>query len=87
MPLVQRANVILEVPEIRVQYYLDSGYSVIDEKGNVIKKSVIHDLPYLQKYYVDAEKRIAELEQEVADLKVKLEDAKKPVEKKKAKKD
>lgn len=73
---VQRANVILDVPEEWVDRYLDEGYDVIDDKGNVIKKSIPRDLGTLQKAYMDHVRKIEELESEIKELKTKAEQLK-----------
>lgn len=68
---VQRANTVLQVPEEWVDRYIDQGYNVIDNKGNVIKKSIPRDLGTLQKAYVEHTAKIEELEAEIEELKVK----------------
>ena len=73
---VQRANTILEVPEEWVDRYIDEGYDVIDDKGNVIKKSIPRDLGTLQKAYMDHVRKIEELESEIEELKIKAEQLK-----------
>lgn len=73
---VQRANVILDVPEEWVDRYIDEGYDVIDNKGNVIKKSIPRDLGTLQKAYIDHIHKIEELESEIEELKTKAEQLK-----------
>lgn len=68
---VQRANTILQVPEEWVDRYIDQGYDVLDNKGNVIQKSIPKDLGTLQKAYVEHTAKIKELEKEIEQLKMK----------------
>lgn len=66
---VQRANVILQISEEQLDYYLTQGYNVIDSKGNVIKASVPKDLGTLQKAFVDNQAEIERLKKQIAELK------------------
>lgn len=68
---VQRANTILQVPEEWVDRYIDQGYDVLDNKGNIIQKSIPRDLGTLQKAYVEHTKKIEELEQQLEQLTAK----------------
>lgn len=68
---VERGNVVLQVPEDDVQRYLDQGYNLIDEHGNVIQASVPRDLGTLQKAYVDHINEIESLKSEIETLKKK----------------
>ena len=68
---VQRANVILDVPEEWLDRYLDEGYSVIDAKGNIIQSAIPKNVGTLQKAYVDHIKEIEELKKQVEELKQK----------------
>jgi len=45
---VQRANVVLSVPEYDKANYLAKGYDVLDEVGNVVEESMPNDVPTLQ---------------------------------------
>lgn len=74
MATVQRANVVLDIPDEEIDQYLELGYRVIDESGRVVKKMVLHDLPFLQKYYLETEKKIVELEAKVKALQEQLEE-------------
>lgn len=69
---VKRANVILRIPEDSVDRYLDQGYSVIDNYGNVIKASVPNDMGTLRKAYIENAEKIKRLEVEVEQLKAEL---------------
>lgn len=68
---VQRANAILQVPEEWVDRYIDQGYNVIDEYGNVIQASIPKDLGTLQKAYVEHTQKIKELEEIIEQLTAK----------------
>ena len=68
---VQRANVILDVPEEWLDRYLDEGYSVIDAKGNIIQSAIPKNVGTLQKAYVEHTAKIKELEKEIEQLKMK----------------
>lgn len=80
---VKRANVVLEVSESQLDYYMSQGYDVIDEQGNIIKASVPTDLGTLQKAYIENAETVAELKAEIEQLKAEL--AKKPASRKKSK--
>jgi hypothetical protein len=69
MATMKRANVILNVNEAEVQYYMDLGFNQIDDTGNVIKESIPNDLNTLKMAYTEHVNKIAELEQEITDLK------------------
>ena len=73
MTYVKRANVVLEVKEESIQHYLDLGYDVLDEQGNVVMKAIPSDLGELRKFYVDGNARIKELEAECEEVKAELE--------------
>lgn len=45
---VQRANVILQVPEDAKQYYMNQGYSVINDKGEIVEEATLTDVASLQ---------------------------------------
>lgn len=71
MAYIQRANVILQVEDSEVDYYLNLGYNEITEDGKILRETIPTDLHLLQKHYVDSKKKIAELEAEIAALKAK----------------
>lgn len=62
---VERGNVVLKIPEQEIERYLDQGYNLIDENGNVIKASLPRDVGSLQLAYIQHEKEIAELKAEL----------------------
>ncbi len=66
--LIQRTNVILRVSKQQVDYYLNQGYNVIDEQGNVVKASIPRDLGTLQKAYVEHLKEIEDLKMQLKEL-------------------
>ena len=76
---VERGNVVLDIPDIDMQHYLDKGYNVVDDNGNVIKRAVPKDINTLQKAFIENSKEIAELKAKIAELEAM---AKQPKEKK-----
>lgn len=68
MPFIQRANVILEVPEDSIDYYLDRGYNMIDANGKVLQEAVPTDLGTLKSAYVSNKKLIEEKNKQIIDL-------------------
>ena len=73
MATVQRMNVILDVPDDEVDYYMTSGYSVIDGNGKVIKETMPTDVATLQKCYRDHVAEIEKLKAEITKLKSESE--------------
>lgn len=73
---IKRANVVLHVDEADINHYLELGYSVIDERGKVIKEAVPTDLKFLQTAYVKQKEEIASLKAEVDKLNLKLAEKK-----------
>lgn len=78
--IVQRANVVLQISPQQVDYYLNQGYNVIDEKGNVIKESIPRNLGDLQKAYIDHVAEIESLKEEIRKLKEPKKTARKKTE-------
>jgi hypothetical protein len=68
MAKVQRGNVVLRVEEFEVKRYLQLGYNLVDESGNVLKEAIPHDFSTLQRYYLEQTAKIAELEDTIAKL-------------------
>ena len=64
MARIQRYNVILDVADSEVGYYLNLGYSLLDTQGNVVKKAMSTDVRTLQQELTDANKLIAQLKAE-----------------------
>lgn len=79
MKYVKRANVVLEVKDDTVPYYLNLGYNVIDEQGRIVQEAIPSDVGTLRKFYIEAKAKIKELEDRIAELessKVKAEPVK-----------
>lgn len=72
MQRVERGNVVLKVEDFEVQHYLTLGYSLTDDKGNVIKEAMPSNVGVLQEAYIKHTKKIAELEATIAELTAKL---------------
>lgn len=79
---IERGNVILRVPKENVQRYIDQGYSLLDDNGNVIQEGIPRDIATLRKAYVDHTKKIEKLQEEIKSLKESLKEKKKPGRKK-----
>lgn len=73
MVRVRKANVVLSIKDEEVKRYLDAGYSVIDESGEVVTEAIPTDLHTLQQAYRDNKVQIANLERGIADLRKELE--------------
>ena len=71
MVRVQRANVVLQVPEEQIKEYLAKGFDVLGNDGQVVQASVPNDVNLLKQKYVEFSNRIKALEDEVASLKAK----------------
>lgn len=72
MARVERGNVVLQVKDYEVQHYLNLGYNLTDETGNILKKSIPTNLGELQVAYLEHTKKIAELEDTIAKLTAQL---------------
>lgn len=68
MPYVRRANVVLNVEDDSLGYYIDLGYDVLDENGNVVTKAIPNDLGVLRKFYIEATEKIKRLEARIEEL-------------------
>ncbi len=79
MITVQRGNVVLQVADDSVTKYMNLGYNVIDDKGNIVEECIPNDLGLLQKHFVESKKRIAELEEQLAQLQKKKDTKRKEV--------
>lgn len=66
---VRRANVVLQVEEDNVDKYIADGYSVIDEYGNVIKKSAPQTIQDYQDIIADLQRQLALANKEIEVLK------------------
>ena len=72
MAKLRRFNSILTVDDSQVNYYVNLGYDVIDDKGSVIRKAIPNDVHTLQKELRDATATIEQLKAENAKLKEAL---------------
>lgn len=73
MARVERGNVVLNVKDDAVQHYLNLGYNLTDENGNIIKKSIPTNLGELQALYLEHTQKIAEMEDTIAKLTAQLQ--------------
>ena len=71
---VRRANVFLTIPEDAINKYMSQGYSLVDERGNIIKESIPNDLVQLQKAYTEHTEIIKQKDSEIADLRAQLKE-------------
>ena len=68
MVKVQRGNVVLTISDNAIDRYMNMGYDVVDEKGNVKQISTPTDLKALQHAYVNNAKTIKELQARIEEL-------------------
>ena len=68
---VQRANVVLQISPQQIDYYLNQGYDVINDKGEIIQASVPRDLGTLRKAYIEHVAEIEELKEKIKKLEEK----------------
>jgi cell shape-determining protein MreC len=91
MVKVRRHNRILEIPEGRLNAYLEQGYDQIDEEGNVVRRAtggrtisvaeynkVVDELERLKN--TDAQKELEEAKKEIKALKAENTKLKKALE-------
>lgn len=69
---VRRANGERIIPDEKVAEYLEMGYSVLDAKGNVVKRPEPKTIPELKAVIAEKDKIIAELTAENEKLKADL---------------
>lgn len=72
MARVERGNVVLTVKEHEIQHYLNLGYNLTDDAGNILKQAIPTNIGELQTAYLEHTKKIAELEDTVAKLTAQL---------------
>lgn len=77
MVKIQRANTILDIDDEDVSKYVNLGYNVIDDKGNIIQEAIPNDVGVLQRAYIENKRKIEHLENEIKELRIRLQDAKK----------
>lgn len=85
MTIIERGNVVLRVQDYEVERYVNMGYNVIDESGNIIQKAVPTQLGELQRAYVEHTALIESLTNQIEELMAKLEQQTKKSTKSKAK--
>lgn len=69
---VRRQNVILKVDEADKQHYLNIGFQVIDEQGNVLEDNN----PDYRTLYFEQKRKVEELEAQIKKLTAKTEEPK-----------
>lgn len=69
---ISRGNVVLDVDETFLQGYLNQGYNVVDEKGNIIQRGTPNDVHSLKLALTEANKQIDKLVAENEALKDKI---------------
>lgn len=67
--IVKRANVVLDISPDQKDYYLNQGYSVIDDKGNILEDTKIQTVESLNHRIKELQKVIDEKDAEIAKLK------------------
>lgn len=72
MTMVQRANVVLEVPDNEIEKYLNQGYNVLNPDGTVAQSAVPRDITTLQRAFVDNSNTIKALKAEIENLQTQL---------------
>lgn len=77
MVKIQRANTVLDIEDEDVERYVNLGYNVIDNKGNILREAIPNDVGVLQMAYIENRRKIEQLEKQIKELQVKLQDAKK----------
>lgn len=68
MAVVGRANKFLTVKEDLVQHYLDKGYTLYDDAGNILKEPIIKDMATMREAYKCSQEKIKKLEKIIQDL-------------------
>lgn len=71
--LVRKANVVIQASENELAKYAARGFDIIDENGNVIKKSTPNDVNSLKKAYTEHIEEIKKLTAEIESLKAEIE--------------
>lgn len=72
MARIERGNVVLQVKDHEIQHYLNLGYNVTDDNGNILRESIPTSIGVLQTAYLEHTKKIDELEDTIAKLTAKL---------------
>lgn len=82
MVYATRGNKVLRIEEYNIRKYVEQGYNIIGDAGEVLQSAVPTDINVLKKAYAQHVKEISELKAEVEALKAEL--AKKAVSKPKS---
>lgn len=76
---ISKGNVVLDVKEDFLQTYLNQGYNVVDDRGNVIQRGNPNDVQSLKIALTEANKKIdayadenAQLQKIIKDLQTQL---------------
>ena len=48
MPIMQKANRVVEVADYKVPAYMEQGYSIIDANGNILEEAIPNDVGFLK---------------------------------------
>jgi len=73
--LVRRANVVIEVNPEDKQFYMDNGYSVVDEAGKVVESAMPIDTNALKVQVGELTKKLEEANKTISKLKADLKNA------------
>lgn len=65
---VKRANVILDISPDQKSYYLNQGYDVIDDKGNVVEETTNMTIESLNRKVIQLQNLVKEKDEEIAKL-------------------
>lgn len=74
MALVKKLNVVLTVDDSLVDSYINKGYSVISENGQVIKEAIPDDLSSLRILVAKQKEEIAKLITKIAEFEAQLKE-------------
>lgn len=74
MVKISKGNVVLDIKEDFLQSYLNQGYNVVDDNGNVIQRGNPNDVQSLKIALTDANKKIDAYANENAKLQKIIED-------------
>lgn len=66
---VKRANIVLDISPDEKDKFLVDGFSVIDEKGNVVEEAIIKDIPTLTAMVESLKVENEKLKNEITKLK------------------
>lgn len=69
MVKVRKGNVVMTIKESEVSRYIDLGYDVIDNNGNILQKSIPNDIVALKTAYKQHLEEIKALTEEIRVLK------------------